>query len=190
MTEERKIGRYQILGEIGRGQMGVVYKAQDPTIGRVVALKVVHAGESHQPDVLRRRLQSEMKLVGKLDHPNIVTIHDAGEEEGDPFIAMEYLEGPTLTEFMESKVSTQRAIDIALQLCDALGYAHEEGIVHGDLKPPNIRVLEDLKVKITDFGLLHDHRHGVPVPLGERARISTRRTIATPRGTCALGRSG
>jgi len=152
--EKREVGRHQIIGEIGRGQMGVVYKAQHPTMDRIVALKVVQVEGFPQPDVLRKRLQSEAKLAGGLRHPNIVTIYDAGEEENHSFIVMEYLEGPTLAEFIESGVSSpQQAIDIALQLCDALSYAHERGMIHGDLKPSNIKVLENLKVKITDFGL-------------------------------------
>jgi serine/threonine protein kinase len=153
VAEERKIDRYLILGEIGRGQMSVVYKAQDPSLNRIVALKVVRAEELPQPDVLRKCLRREMKLAGKLRHSNIVTIYDAGEEGGNPFIAMEYLEGPTLAEYVGSGTSSQQAVDIALQLCDALGYAHEEGVVHGDLKPSNIVILEDRKVKVTDFGL-------------------------------------
>jgi len=149
-----RIGRYEIIGKIAMGQMNAVYKAQDPTIGRIVALKVVHVEEFPQPDVLTKQLQNEAKLAGNLRHPSIVTIHDAGEDEnGNPFIVMEYLEGPTLAELMESGVSSQQAIDIALQLCDALNYAHEQGMIHGDLKPSNIKVLDDLEVKITDFGL-------------------------------------
>lgn len=154
MTEEKKsIGRYQILGEINPGQVSVVYRARDPELDRTVALKIISTEAFHRPDVLRECLQSEAKLAGSLRHSGIVTIYDIGEDEGDPFIVMEYLKGPTLAELIESGVSNRQAIDIALQLCDALGYAHEQGMVHGDLKPSNIKVLENLKVKIIDFGL-------------------------------------
>jgi eukaryotic-like serine/threonine-protein kinase len=150
-----KIGRYVISGELGRGAMGVVYKATDPTIGRTVALKTmrldVHA-EKH--DEMLRRFQNEAKAAGALSHPNIVTIYDAAEADGIFYIAMEYIEGTTLAQLLHERrsISAQELVDIGTQICAGLQYAHFRKVVHRDIKPPNI-MLAPAAVKIMDFGI-------------------------------------
>jgi serine/threonine-protein kinase len=151
-----KIGRYEIRGELGRGAMGVVYKATDPTIGRTVALKTmrldVHA-EKHE-DMLRR-FQNEAKAAGALSHPNIVTIYDAAEADGIFYIAMEYIEGTTLSSLLHDRrsVSAQEIVDIGAQICAGLQYAHFRKVIHRDIKPPNIMIAPNNVVKIMDFGI-------------------------------------
>jgi hypothetical protein len=150
------VGRYEITGELGRGAMGVVYKAQDPTIGRTVALKTmrldVHGLETS--DVLRR-FKNEARAAGLLTHPNIVTIYDAGEQDGMFFIAMEFMEGTTLQALLNDKrlLSPEETIRISRQICKGLDYAHANGIVHRDVKPANIMIAADGTVKIMDFGI-------------------------------------
>jgi predicted Ser/Thr protein kinase len=150
------VGRYEILGELGRGAMGVVYKAQDPTIGRVVALKTmrldVHGLENE--DVLRR-FKNEARAAGILNHPNIVTIYDAGEQEGLFYIAMEFIEGTTLHSILAERrvLPPEEIIEISRQICKGLDYAHSNGIVHRDIKPANIMITGTGAVKIMDFGI-------------------------------------
>ena len=150
-----KIGRYKIVGELGRGAMGVVYKATDPNIGRTVALKTmrvdVHGLESAD---LMRRFKNEARAAGLLSHPNIVTIYDAGEYDGIFYIAMECLEGTTLQELMaERRLETGEAVRIAHEIAKGLDYAHSHGIVHRDVKPANIMITRRGAVKIMDFGI-------------------------------------
>src|SRR5215469_691773 len=150
------VGRYEITGELGRGAMGVVYKAQDPTIGRTVALKTmrldVHGLESE--DVLRR-FKNEARAAGLLNHPNIVTIYDAGEQDGMLYIAMEFIEGTTLQQILVEKriLPTEEVIQIARDVLKALDYAHASGIIHRDIKPANIMITPNGTVKIMDFGI-------------------------------------
>lgn len=150
------IGRYRIDAVLGKGAMGMVYKATDPMIGRTVALKTmrvdVHGIESE--DMLRR-IRNEARAAGALSHPNLVTIYDANEVDGLFYIAMEYLEGQTLAELMvrEGLPSTDRLLDVMKQVCSALDYAHAHGIVHRDIKPANIMLTRDGRVKIMDFGI-------------------------------------
>ncbi|HLJ28434.1 MAG TPA: protein kinase [Candidatus Angelobacter sp.] len=150
------VGRYEITGELGRGAMGVVYKAQDPTIGRTVALKTmrldVHGLETD--DVLRR-FKNEARAAGLLNHPNIVTIYDAAEQDGMFYIAMEFIEGTTLQALLAEKrvLPLEETIQISRQICKGLDYAHSNGIVHRDIKPANIMMTSDGTVKIMDFGI-------------------------------------
>jgi len=149
------IGRYNILRELGRGAMGVVYEAEDPNIGRHVALKVVRTdqlGADHE-DILRR-FKNEARAAGNLNHPNIITIHDAGEHEGLFFIAMEYVAGKTLADALktEGRMPPARVVDIMRQVCSGLHFAHSRGIIHRDIKPANI-LLTDALAKISDFGI-------------------------------------
>ncbi|MBZ5592463.1 MAG: protein kinase [Acidobacteriia bacterium] len=152
------IGRYQIVKELGHGAMGVVYQAVDPTIGRQVAIKTIRLTEVDDPDErakLRERLFREARSAGILSHPGIVTIYDM-EERGDiAFIAMEYVDGPTLDQLLSSKqpIAPERLINILRQTAAALDYAHAKGIVHRDIKPANIMMASDGAVKITDFGI-------------------------------------
>jgi serine/threonine-protein kinase len=152
----QRVGRYEIVSELGRGAMGVVYKALDPTIGRTVALKTmrldVHGLESD--DVLRR-FKNEARAAGVLNHPNIVTIYDAGEQDGTFYMAMEYMEGTTLHSLLAQNrvLQPEQIIQISRQVCKGLDYAHSHHIIHRDIKPANIMLTPDGTVKIMDFGI-------------------------------------
>src|SRR5947209_15335438 len=148
----QQIGRYEILQEIGRGAMGVVFKARDPLIGRAVALKTLTAGVAESADLLQR-FYREARAAGGLQHPNIVTIYEMGESGGAPFIAMEYLEGESLEKIIARKPALPLATKIAyvIQTCRALDYAHRRGVIHRDVKPANIVVTRDGIVKVVDF---------------------------------------
>jgi len=152
------IGRYQIEGELGHGAMGVVYKAVDPTIGRPVAIKTIRLDQSlgaKQLEDLRERSLREAQVAGQLSHPSIVTIYDVVQKAGNLFIAMEYIEGQELSRFCgkEIPLKPRQVVTIIAQVCDALHYAHKEGIVHRDIKPSNIMLLKDGRPKIMDFGI-------------------------------------
>jgi serine/threonine protein kinase len=154
----KKLGRYEILGVLGQGAMGTVYKGQDPAIDRMVALKTILAGVGHdaaQAEQLRERLVREAKAAGKLSHPNIVTVYDVGAEGDLNYIAMDYLEGYTLEQLIKKNVQLNYhiAAKIIMQVCAALEYAHKAGIVHRDIKPANIMVLDNFEIKVTDFGI-------------------------------------
>ncbi|MCC7010206.1 MAG: serine/threonine protein kinase [Acidobacteria bacterium] len=149
-----KIGRYEILELVGRGGMGVLYRAHDPMLERDVALKMMLVDFTNDP-AARGRFEREAKAVARLQHRNVVTIHELGDAEGAPYIVMEFLSGKDLDALLRSDqpLSLAQKLDIAAQVCDGLAYAHEQGIVHRDIKPGNIRVLEDGTVKILDFGI-------------------------------------
>jgi len=153
-----KIGRYEILDEIGQGAMGTVYRALDPLIEREVAIKTVDIAQlrSEGPDAEARFLR-EAQSAGRLSHPNIVTIYDVGETDTLAYIAMEYLSGSTLRDLMDrSLLPLDLAIDTALQMAEALAFAHEHGVVHRDIKPANVVVTGRRgRIKLTDFGIAH-----------------------------------
>jgi CHASE2 domain-containing sensor protein/tRNA A-37 threonylcarbamoyl transferase component Bud32 len=153
-----QFGRYKIIELLGKGGMGTVYKGLDPVLDRPVALKTIRLDFALSPaeiSELKARLIQEAKAAGKLSHPNIVTIYDVGEEGGLHYIAMEYLSGYTLEEFIQKKGELNYRIvaKIIMQACEALSYAHQHGIVHRDIKPANIMLLEDFHVKVMDFGI-------------------------------------
>ena len=150
----RQIGKYRILERIGRGGMGSVFKAHDPVLDRLVALKVFSA-EADYSDELRARFFREAQACAKLSHHNIVTIHDLGEADGNLFIVMELLEGEELRKLIAQRtlVHLEDKLPLMVQICEGLGYAHERGIVHRDVKPGNIFVLRNGQVKILDFGI-------------------------------------
>jgi serine/threonine protein kinase len=152
------IGRYQITRELGRGAMGVVYLAVDPTIGRNVAIKTIRLGEvtdEEERAKLRERLFREARSAGILSHPGIVTIYDMEEHNEVAFIAMEFVDGPTLDQLLSKRepLAPERLMSILRQTAAALDYAHAKGIVHRDIKPANIMIASDGAVKITDFGI-------------------------------------
>lgn len=164
-----QIGRYQILGELGRGAMGIVYRAQDPSIGRIVAIKTIHFSEltdPHERDRLRDRLVKEAQTAGALSHPNIVTIYDVVEEGGTAYVFMECVNGPGLELLMSGPHPPKNdlAISIIRQTAGALDYAHSQGIVHRDIKPANIMLHEGLQAKITDFGVAKILSHEMTQP--------------------------
>jgi serine/threonine protein kinase len=153
-----RIGRYRIVKEIGRGAMGIVYLATDPTIGRSVAIKTVRLRDvdnAQQREKLRERLFREARSAGVLSHPNIVTIYDMAEEDGVAYISMEYVDGPTFEDIMASgkPIESGRMFTILRQTATALDYAHTKGIIHRDIKPANIMLGRDGNVKVTDFGI-------------------------------------
>ncbi len=148
-----KYGRYKIVNELGKGAMGVVYKAHDPRIDREIALKVLRQDRVASED-FRQRFLKEAKAIGRLSHPNIVTVFDVGQDHETVFIAMELLEGMPLNEMTEGeRLSVEKIVDISAQIAGALDYAHTRGIVHRDIKPTNIIITPEGKVKLTDFGI-------------------------------------
>jgi serine/threonine-protein kinase len=152
------IGRYQIVKELGRGAMGVVFQAVDPTIGRTVAIKTIRLGDVTNPQErakLRERLFREARSAGILSHPNIVTIYDMQEEGDLTYIAMEFVDGPTLDALMSGAeaVKKEEVLRILKEAAAGLDYAHHKGIVHRDIKPANIMMDKSGQVKITDFGI-------------------------------------
>lgn len=149
-----KLGKYEIIRELGRGAMGVVFQARDPLIGRLVALKTITAGVAENPD-LRERFYREAQAAGNMQHPNVVTIYDLGEADGTPYIAMEYLEGESLEQLIarRSPLPLAQKLGFMVQACRALDYAHGRGIVHRDIKPGNIMVTVEGIVKVVDFGI-------------------------------------
>jgi serine/threonine protein kinase/tetratricopeptide (TPR) repeat protein len=153
-TVIQRIGRYEILQEIGRGAMGVVFKARDPLIGRAVAVKTITSGVAESSDLLER-FYREARAAGGLQHPNIVTIYEMAESGGAPFIVMEYLEGESLEKLIARKPSLPLATKVGyvVQACRALDHAHRHGVIHRDVKPANIVVTRDGVVKVVDFGI-------------------------------------
>jgi eukaryotic-like serine/threonine-protein kinase len=150
----QQIGRYEILEEIGRGAMGVVFKGRDPLIGRAVAVKTITSGVAESVDLLER-FYREARAAGGLQHPNIVTIYEMAESGGSPFIAMEYLEGESLEKLVARKAALPLSTKVSyvIQTCHALDFAHRRGVIHRDIKPANIVVTGDGVVKVVDFGI-------------------------------------
>lgn len=181
-----QIGRYRILGELGRGAMGVVYRAEDPSLERVVALKTISLeGEAEGREDYRKRFLVEAKAAGRLTHPNIVTAYDFGEQEGIAYLAMELLEGTDLrTRMKESALPAVEAVEIAQQVAEGLGFAHERGVVHRDIKPGNIMLLERGQAKIMDFGLARmrasDHKTTTGMLLGTPKYMSPEQVAGSP----------
>ena len=149
-----RLGKYEIKGELGSGAMGVVYRAEDPRLGRPVALKTTNAEVASNPNQLKR-FYREAQAAARLTHPNIVTIYEIDEANGIPFIAMELLEGDSLQEIISKRkeIPTLKKLQIIIDTCKALDYAHQHGIVHRDVKPGNIMLLNNGQVKIVDFGI-------------------------------------
>src|SRR5499425_1233151 len=152
-----KAGRYEIQGELGRGAMGVVYKAVDPVIGRTVAVKTLRLSEEGtglSRQELLARFQTEARAAGLLTHPNIVVVFDAGEEDGLYYITMELVEGKSLQALLDDGQTfpLPRVLRLMEQTCNALQFAHERNVVHRDIKPANLMLTPDDTVKVTDFG--------------------------------------
>lgn len=151
-----QLGRYEVISELGQGAMGVVYKARDPLIDRIVAIKTINLGlAQEEKEEYEARFYQEARAAGRLNHPNIVTIYDVGKSGDIAYIAMEFLQGCELRDILREnrKMPVGQVLDIAAQVASGLAYAHEHEIVHRDIKPSNIMVIRDGHVKITDFGI-------------------------------------
>jgi serine/threonine-protein kinase len=161
-----RIGRYETLDKLGEGAMGVVYRARDTSLGRVVALKMLST-EIGDDDELHLRFKREAEAIGRLSHPHIVSVFDLGEADGRAYMAMELLDGEDLRALIETRaIGLSEKVRIMAEICDGVGYAHSRGVIHRDIKPANILVTGVGSVKLLDFGL---------------ARVATRETI-TRRG--------
>jgi eukaryotic-like serine/threonine-protein kinase len=167
--EEHKLGRFEVLAEIGRGAMGIVYKAKDPMLERVVAIKTINMGMDRDgAEMYEKRFYQEARAAGGLNHPNIVTVYDIGKTETECYMAMEFIEGAELrTLLLPAKpLAVARAVSIAAQVAEGLAYAHERGVVHRDIKPANIMVPDSGAVKITDFGIARMRSSNVQTQTG------------------------
>jgi serine/threonine protein kinase len=157
MTKKKlkQLGRYSLIEELGRGEMGVVYKAEDPLLNRTVAIKTILLMDDPAARAeYEARFFQEAKAAGGLNHPNLITIHDIGREGDVAYMAMELLEGTELREMMlKGRLPLPLALDIVAQVADGLAHAHEHGVVHRDIKPANIMIMRDRRAKIMDFGI-------------------------------------
>jgi serine/threonine protein kinase len=184
--KSQQIGRYKILGELGRGAMGIVYRAEDPALDRIVALKTIILAEDAAGRMeYHKRFFQEAKAAGKLTHPHIVTTYDFGEEDGLAYMAMELLEGTELrTRMKDGAIKPADALDIARQVADGLGFAHERGVVHRDIKPANIMLLPRGQVKIMDFGIARmraaDFKTSTGIVLGTPKYMSPEQIEGSP----------
>src|SRR5215469_15960188 len=173
------ISHYRILGTLGSGGMGTVYRAEDTTLHRTVALKFLPESGAHTERVYKH-LKQEARIASALNHPNICTIYEVGEDAGEVFIAMEYIEGCALSELIrQGPLPLAKVLRYSSQISSALAHAHEKGVIHGDLKPQNIIVEPHGDAKILDFGLA---RRGNPAEF-DRQTLET----ATAEGEVTLG---
>lgn len=149
------IGRYRIVSELGRGAMGIVYKAEDAQLDRFVAIKTIRmSADGDEVAEYLARFRQEAKALGGLNHPGIITVFDAGSEDDFAYMAMELLDGVELRDLMaQSRLPMKLILDLAAQIADALAFAHERGVVHRDIKPANIMVVQGDRAKIMDFGI-------------------------------------
>ncbi len=169
--EPQKFGRYEVISELGRGAMGVVYKAADPVLNRVVAVKTINLLlADDEREEYEARFYQEAKAAGGLSHPNIVTIYDLGNTGDMAYMAMEFLEGQELRQLMgeNRQLPIRKALSITAQVADGLAYAHERGIVHRDIKPANIMILGEDLAKLTDFGIARMRTSEVKTQTGMR----------------------
>jgi serine/threonine protein kinase len=177
------LGRYEIQSPLGAGGMGEVYLARDPLLGRTVAIKLLPTAFAGDPDRLRR-FQQEAQTSAALNHPRILAIHDVGQAGDQPFIVMEYVRGETLSAFLRhGRASLARALEIGIEIADALAAAHGARIVHRDLKPANIMVTGDGHIKVLDFGLakfLWTDTSAPTLPGHLRTETSTGHVLGTP----------
>jgi len=150
-----QFGRYRVIAELGRGAMGVVYHAEDSSLGRSVAIKaILLSSDAAERAEYEARFYQEAKAAGGLNHPNIITIHDIGREGDVAYMAMELLEGVDLRQLMKRDgLPLPLALELAAQVAEGLGFAHERDVVHRDIKPGNIMVVRGRQAKIMDFGI-------------------------------------
>ena len=167
-TLPERFGRFRVIDELGRGAMGVVYRAEDSALGRTVAIKTIAlTGNAEERDVHEARFMQEARAAGSIGHPSIITIYDVGREGDTAFIAMELLEGRDLRDMIrEVSLMPSKSVAIAAAVAEGLAYAHGRGVVHRDIKPGNIMVLPDGRVKIMDFGIARLHEPTVKTQTG------------------------
>ena len=144
-----KIGKYDVIEVLGKGGMGVVYKAMDNRIGRLVAIKMMTGGFADNPDLLKR-FYREAQATGMLEHPNIVIVYELGDQDGNPYMVMQYLEGEPLDKMIQQRreLSMVEKLGYIIQACNGLNYAHQRGLVHRDIKPANLMVLKDTRIQL------------------------------------------
>jgi serine/threonine-protein kinase len=162
MDHPRQLGRYQLVRVLGRGAMGMVYEGLDPRLNRPVAIKVIATGVMHDPAVRAEysaRFVNEAQAVARLNHPNIVTVYDFGEEAGVAYLVMELIAGEELSSYFDDSLgftlefTLEDSVRMTCELLDAVGYAHQHGVIHRDIKPANVMLSSELSVKLTDFGV-------------------------------------
>ena len=146
------LGRYQMLERIGRGGMASVYGAHDPELNREVAVKVLPSFQTDDPTFVER-FRQEAQAVARLNHPNIIQVYDFGEDKGFSYIVMEYVTGGTLQDLVGGRLPLEEVLDLIAPVAEALEYAHSQGVIHRDIKPPNVLLDADRRPKLSDFGL-------------------------------------
>lgn len=165
---KKQLGRYQVVAEVGRGAMGIVYKAEDPVLDRMLAIKTIFipADEADRKEY-EARFDQEARAAGRLTHPGIVTIYDVGREGEVLYMAMELLEGIDLSaRAKETRFSIPETIEITAQVAEALAFAHDRGVIHRDIKPPNIMIIDNGRVKLMDFGIARVHQSDLKTETG------------------------
>jgi len=179
-------GRYQVVKELGRGAMGLVYQAHDPEIDRLIAIKALREDRLTSDSFVKRFLK-ESRAIGRLSHPNIVAVYDVGQDHGTVYIAMEFLEGKPLDSLLaEKQFSISEIVNLGIQAAETLDYANQKGIVHRDVKPSNIILQANGQIKITDFGIAHIEDPSAPVQtqageiLGTPAYMSPEQVLSQP----------
>ncbi len=147
-------GRYRLVAQLGSGGMAVIYKATDQLLGRNVAVKILRPSLTSDPTFITR-FRNEARSIANLSHPNIVTVHDVGNDGQTHYMVMEFVEGQDLKKIIRTEgiLAVDRVVDLAIQICSGIGFAHRAGIVHADVKPQNILATKDFRVKVTDFGI-------------------------------------
>jgi len=168
-----KIGRYEVLGKIGEGGMGIVYRVHDPALGRDVALKLLRPELSFNQGLVER-FMSEARMVAALEHDHVVTIHEVGEADGLPYFTMQYIDGQDLATMLHQRgrFALSEALPILQQVAEALDYAHRKGIIHRDVKPENVLIDPEGRARVMDFGIAR---------AGESQRLTTTGTmLGTP----------
>ena len=177
-----RLGPYEVLGPLGAGGMGEVYKARDTRLDRTVAIKILPPEFSADPD-RRARFEREAKTIAGLSHPHICTLHDVGEHNGSTYLVMEHLQGETLAGRLEKgRLPLDQALSVATEIADALAGAHKQGIIHRDMKPGNV-MLTKAGAKLLDFGLAKLKGHGAEPGVGHLASMPTRSAPLTAEGT-------
>ncbi len=163
-----KLGRYKILDELGRGAMGIVYKAEDPVLDRQLAIKTIFIPvDEKDRQEYEARFNQEARAAGRLAHPGIVTIYDVGREGEMVYMAMELLEGVDLAaRAAQQRFSVAESLGVAAQVAEALAFAHDRGVVHRDIKPPNIMIIEKDRIKLMDFGIARMHQSDLKTQTG------------------------